>query len=60
MKKHQIIKHHYKGFIVDGPDIIDIDLWRRRLKEDRRYYEKQKEILTERLEMIKRKLGAVK
>lgn len=49
------MKHHHNGYIVDGPDVIDIDLWRRRLREDRRYCERQIKRLTRLLEVINRK-----
>lgn len=53
------MKRHINGYIVEGVDIIDIDLWRRRLKKDRLYYEKLKRILTNSLESTQQKLKAL-
>ncbi len=47
------MRRHLNGYIVEGPDIIDIDLWRRRLKADRLDCERRKRILTNSLESIK-------
>lgn len=50
------MKRYVNGYIISELDIIDIDLWRRRLRADRLYYENKLRILTERKETIKEKL----
>jgi len=50
------MKRHINGYIVEGIDIIDVNLWRRRLKENRLSCEKWKAILINRLEDLRQEL----
>lgn len=59
MLKLKRLKRHINGYIVEGVDIIDIDLWRRRLKEDRLNCERLKKLLTNSLEGLQQKLKAL-
>lgn len=52
------MKHRINGFIVDGPDIIDIGLRRRRLRQDRLELEVKRLYLVKKIQEYREQIEA--